>query len=191
MYKELLKLYSELRNAANNAGYTTPLVCGEGALNPMLMLIGEAPGANEEAQRKPFVGKAGQNLNELLEGVNISREEAFVSNLVKIRPSAVSAKGNVINRTPNPAEKAFFEPYLMREIELVNPKIIVTLGNTPLGVFSSNTIGSVHGRMFESKGYKVFPLYHPASIIYKRELLDVYKSDLKTLALIVAKLENK
>lgn len=187
MYKDLLKLYGELHSAAYEAGYTTPLVCGEGAINPMLMLIGEAPGANEEAQRKPFVGKAGKNLNELLEEVHISREEAFVSNLVKIRPSAISDKGNVINRTPSPKEKAFFEPYLLREIALVKPKIIVTLGNTPLGVFTNSTIGSIHGRMFESKGYKIFPLYHPASIIYKRELLSVYKSDLLVLADIADK----
>ena len=185
MYKELLRLYGELSHSAIEAGYTTPLVFGEGALNPTLMLIGEAPGANEEAQRKPFVGKAGQNLNELLTGVHISREQAFVSNLVKIRPSAISPKGNIVNRAPSIQEKKFFEPFLLREIVLVNPEIIVTLGNTPLSVFSDSTIGSVHGRLFESRGYKVFPLYHPASIIYRRELLSTYKADLELLAGIV------
>lgn len=190
MYKELFELYGELDKAAKKAGYVSPLVFGEGTIGATLMLIGEAPGANEEAQRKPFVGKAGQNLNELLQEVKIDRAQSFVSNLVKIRPSAVSAKGNIINRTPNADEKEFFKPYLLREIDIVAPKIIVTLGNTPLSVFLNSTIGTVHGKLFTDKKYRVFPMYHPASLIYNRALLDTYKKDMQSLANIVQNIKR-
>lgn len=190
MYKKLLELYGKLQQSAQHEGYTTPLVFGEGAINPMLMLIGEAPGANEEAQRKPFVGKAGQNLNELLAEVGISRREAFVSNLVKIRPYALSEKGNIVNRPPTQAEKAFFKPFLISEIDIVAPRIIVTLGNTPLSAFMNATIGSVHGKLFSDKQYNIYPLYHPASIIYNRSLLDTYKADLRNLKQILDKMNK-
>ena len=169
-----------------------PLVFGEGKWeHPPIMLIGEAPGEQETLQRRPFVGKAGKNLDGFLEVVGLNREDIYISNVVKIRPTKVSEKGSVSNRPPNREELALFTPYLMEEILLVQPGVIVTLGNVALKALMGPkaVIGDVHGRASGAeisygtqKGdFQVFPLYHPASIIYNRSLTQVYADDLKAL----------
>ena len=106
------------------------VVFGDGKINAEIMLIGEAPGGEEEKQGRPFVGKAGKNLDEFLEIVGLEREDLYISNVVKIRPFKLSPKTNKpVNRPPDKAELSFFVPLLHKEIELVNPKLIVTLGN--------------------------------------------------------------
>lgn len=161
------------------------VVFGEGKINGGIMLIGEAPGGEEEKQGRPFVGKAGKNLNEFLEIVGLEREDLYISNVVKIRPFKLSPKTNKpVNRPPDKAELAFFVPLLHREIELVNPKLIVTLGNFALKnvlMDQKASIGDFHGRLIEKDEKRIFPLYHPASIIYDRAKAPVYIEDLHKL----------
>ena len=169
-----------------------PIVLGEGNVNhPPVMLIGEAPGEQESLQGRPFVGKAGKNLDEFLQLMGMNREEIFVSNVVKIRPTKVSEKGRVSNRPPNKEELALFTPFLYEEILRVQPGMIVTLGNVALKALCGPKaiIGDMHGRTAEvtvhhekqEASFPLFPLYHPASIIYNRSLQDVYDSDLQSL----------
>lgn len=166
------------------------LVFGEGKCDrPRLMLIGEAPGAQEALAGRPFVGKAGKNLDGFLEAVGLLREEIWISNVVKIRPTKVSVKGTVSNRPPSREELALFRPYLYEEISLVSPQLVVTLGNVALKSLlgEREVIGDHHGRLCFSDAsltgetLRVFPLYHPASIIYNRSLQDVYAADLVRL----------
>lgn len=169
-----------------------PIVLGEGnADHPPVMLIGEAPGEQESLQGRPFVGKAGKNLDGFLQVLELNREDIYISNVVKIRPTKVSDKGRTSNRPPNKEELALFTPYLMEEILLVQPKMIVTLGNVALKALCGPkaVIGDMHGRENrvtvthekQSAEFAVFPLYHPASIIYNRSLQEVYDGDLQAL----------
>ncbi len=169
-----------------------PIVLGEGqAEHPPVMLIGEAPGEQESLQGRPFVGKAGKNLDGFLQVLELNREDIYITNVVKIRPTKVSDKGRVSNRPPNKEELALFTPYLMEEILLVQPRMIVTLGNVALKALcgSKAVIGDMHGKSAsitvahekQAEVFTLFPLYHPASIIYNRSLQEVYDSDLQAL----------
>lgn len=161
------------------------LVFGDGNSNqPPLMLIGEAPGENETIQRRPFVGKAGKNLDHFLDVMGMEREQIFVSNVVKIRPTVRSESGRVRNRAPSKEEIALFLPFLMKEIELVAPRAIVTLGNVPLKAMMGPRaiIGDMHGKWHTTvNGLPLYALYHPAAIIYRRELTQVYEDDVRAL----------
>lgn len=161
------------------------IVFGSGKINAEIMLIGEAPGGEEEKQGKPFVGKAGKNLNEFLEILCLERDDLYISNVVKIRPFKLSPKTNKpVNRPPDKEELNFFVPYLHKEINIVKPKLIVTLGNFALKNVLLNqkiSIGDYHGKLIEQNGNKIFPLYHPASIIYDRAKAPVYIEDLHKL----------
>lgn len=167
-------------------GEDKPLVLGEGnGDHPLFMLIGEAPGETEVIKRRPFVGKAGKNLDEFLGLAHLKREEIFVSNVVKIRPAEIGPTGRIRNRVPNKEELSLFIPWLMREIAAVQPKALVTLGNVPLKALAGNkvTVGDCHGQWLASQaGVPLFALYHPASIIYRRALAPVYEQDVLTLA---------
>ena len=157
------------------------LVFGEGnSRRPRVMLIGEAPGEQETLKRRPFVGKAGKNLDEFLALMGMEREAIYVSNVVKIRPTARGSSGRVRNRAPSREEIALFLPFLMKEIELVAPQALVTLGNVPLKALMGGaaTIGDMHGKWHKAaNGLPLFALYHPAAIIYRRELRQVYEQD--------------
>lgn len=167
-------------------GEDKPLVLGEGNSDqPVLMLIGEAPGETEVVKRRPFVGKAGKNLDEFLALAGLKREEIFVSNTVKIRPVETGPTGRVRNRAPSREELSLFIPWLMKEIEAVQPRCLVTLGNVPLKALAGPkaTIGDCHGQWLHSQaGIPLFALYHPASIIYRRALAPVYQQDVLALA---------
>lgn len=169
-----------------------PIVLGEGNTDhPPVMLIGEAPGEQESLQGRPFVGKAGKNLDGFLQVLELKREDIYISNVVKIRPTKVSEKGRTSNRPPNKEELALFTPFLMEEILRVEPKMIVTLGNVALKALCGpkTIIGDMHGRETavtvthekQESEFTLFPLYHPASIIYNRNLQQVYDEDLQTL----------
>lgn len=172
------------------------LVFGEGqAKRPPVMLIGEAPGEQETLQRRPFVGKAGKNLDGFLQAIDLKREDIYISNVVKVRPVKLSAKGTASNRAPNREELLLFTPWLYEEILLVQPALIVTLGNTALqAVLDPKTvIGEVHGSVQtaqvshggSTQAFDLFPLYHPASIIYNRALKDTYDEDLRRLKAVL------
>lgn len=167
------------------------LVFGEGPEKPVLMLIGEAPGEQEALQGRPFVGKAGKNLDAFLEAVHLKRNDIYISNVVKVRPSKISKAGRVVNRPPSKEEKALFTPWLMREIAIVRPHALVTLGNVALQAFVDDVIGNRHGRWQpaviappngEAFTLPLFALYHPASVIYNGSLKETYACDLQQLA---------
>ena len=185
------KLKEELRQliAGVMPGRENTLVFGEGPREAKLMLIGEAPGEQESLQGRPFVGKAGKNLDHFLELAGLRREEIYISNVVKYRPTKIGKTGRVSNRPPTSDEVALFAPWLLREIEWVSPRMIATLGNVPLKALTDPkaTIGQMHGRIIEENkaGKQLFALYHPASLIYNRSLTDVYENDVLALAEIL------
>lgn len=160
------------------------LVYGEGKVGARVMMIGEAPGEQESLQGRPFVGKAGKNLDAFLQGVEMERSELYVTNTVKFRPTRVSDAGRVVNRPPSQEEIKIFLPWLLREIELVRPKCIVTLGNVPLKALTErkNVIGDLHGQFMPWSKRLLYPMYHPASVIYNPALKDVYRVDIERFA---------
>ena len=159
------------------------IVTGEGNPRPAIVLVGEAPGGEEEAQGRPFVGKAGKNLDEFLQLIELNREDIYITNAVKFRPTKLSDRGTVSNRTPTDAEVAEFLPFLMRELEILSPALTVTLGGTPLRALAGAdaVVGREHGRLAERGGRLIYPLYHPASMIYNPSLRDVYRTDVLRL----------
>lgn len=159
-------------------------VFGDGDAQARIVLIGEAPGEQETLLGKPFVGKAGKNLDEFLAMTGLKRADLFITNTVKFRPVKLSDKGRASNRTPTREEIGLFLPWLRREIDILRPDVIVTLGNVPLrAVTGSNiTIGQAHGRYMTCEVGRLFPLYHPASIVYNPKLKDVYRTDVLALA---------
>ena len=175
---ELEKLVSEIYE-----GEKRQLVHGEGCIGARVMLIGEAPGEQETLLRRPFVGKAGKNLDEFLVLAGIDRSQLYVSNTVKFRPTKLSAAGRTVNRPPTREEIKLFLPWLKREIALVQPEVIVSLGNVPLKALTDGkmVIGSCHGQWLEAEGRRLYPMYHPASLIYNPSLRDVYTADIRAL----------
>lgn len=161
------------------------LVPGEGNNAAQMVLVGEAPGAQEAEQGRPFVGAAGKNLDTFLLGIGLARQSLYITNAVKFRPTKESAKGRLSNRTPTRAEVDQFRPWLRDEIVAVAPTVIVTLGNTALRAvigWDAPVIGDIHGEPQDTPWGTVFPLYHPASIIYRRALIDTYDEDLRRLS---------
>lgn len=160
------------------------LVHGEGSIGARVMLIGEAPGEQETLQRRPFVGKAGKNLDEFLTLAQLDRSALYVSNTVKFRPTKISAAGRVVNRPPTREEINLFLPWLKQEISLVGPQVVVTLGNVPLRALmgGKTVIGDVHGRFQQTEDMLLYPMYHPASMIYNPALREVYGEDIRRLA---------
>lgn len=191
--KDINSVQQKLLAAVETSAYKTKtIVFGEGAENPALMMIGEAPGGDEEKQGRPFVGKAGKNLSAFLEVVGLKREEIYISNVVKLRPTKESPKtGKAVNRPPSADEITFFLPYLLEEIKTIAPKVIVTLGNVPLKAVTGEkkaVIGDYHGKPTSlADGRTLFALYHPAAVIYNRALQATYDEDLLALRAFLQK----
>jgi len=142
------------------------------------MIIGEAPGYNEDLQGRPFVGSAGQLLDELLESIGIEREGVFITNIVKCRPPN--------NRPPRVSERKACMPYLIRQMDLVRPAIICPMGNTALNALVGGLpIGEIHGKVIEKEGVAYLPLYHPAAARYDASLEGVLFMDFKALGLFL------
>ncbi len=153
----------------------TNAVPGEGNPSADLMFIGEGPGFHEDRQGRPFVGPAGQLLEGLLASIGTNRDEVFIANMVKCRPPE--------NRDPQPPEIAACSKYLDRQIELVNPKIIVTLGRFSLGrFFPGESITRARGKIREKDGRYVFPVMHPAAALRRPELRTTMVEDFKAIA---------
>lgn len=176
-------IYRRWTDSLQKHGYEPEeLVFGVGNPNAEVLLIGEAPGAEEVAAGEPFVGKAGKNLNEFLSATGIARETLYITNVVKFRPYRVSASGRKSNRPPSKKEIALCAGCLEEEISAIVPKVIVTLGNTALQAVLGGEmrIGICHG-MVQAVEPPVFPLYHPASIIYRPSLREEYARDMEKL----------
>ncbi len=160
------------------------LVYGHGQPEaPRLMWIGEAPGEEEARQGVPFVGKAGANLDSFLGKLGVKRNAVYITNVVKFRPAVSGPTGRTHNRPPTAREIDLFRPWLFEEIALVDPKCIVTLGNTPLQALLGKgaLVGQLHGKWQQWRGIKLYVMYHPAAIIYRRELADVCQNDIARL----------
>ena len=179
MREELNRLIADLYE-----GEKKILVHGEGEIGARVMLVGEAPGDPETLQGRPCVGKAGRNLAEFLERAGLERSALYVTNAVKFRPTKRSAAGRTVNRPPTREEVSLFLPWLRREIELVAPEVIVTLGNVPLRALTGPkaVIGDVHGAFQNADGLRLYPMYHPASLIYNPALREVYAEDIRRLS---------
>src|SRR3990167_7816600 len=156
-------------------------VIGEGNHSAEIMFIGEAPGENEAKTGRPFCGRAGKVLDMLLASVGIARKDVYVTNIVKDRPPG--------NRDPYPDEIAIYAPFLDRQIEIIKPKVVATLGRFSMQYvmsrygleFELDSISKLHGKVFTTDKFKVAPLYHPAAAIYNQHLLDTLKEDFKVL----------
>ena len=165
------------------------IVLGEGCINPRIVIIGEAPGKDEVEKGRPFVGKAGKNLDFFLKELGVDRREVYITNAIKYRLKKISPKsGSFVNRPATSYDISTNVVALHREITILKPEIIVTLGNVPLRTVTNNakiSIGDVHGRMtdviVEEVLFSLYPLYHPASIIYNPTLNDVYLDDVRNL----------
>jgi DNA polymerase len=138
------------------------------------MFIGEGPGFNEDQQARPFVGRAGQLLEELLASIPMRREDVFITNVVKCRPPE--------NREPAPEEVAACAPFLESQIRLLNPRVIVTLGRHSLArFFPDSRISNDHGRVLVWRGRVVLPLYHPAAALRSSSIRAVLEADFRRL----------
>ena len=156
----------------------TNAVPGEGNYGAEVMLIGEGPGYHEDRQGRPFVGNAGQFLNELLSLAGLSRQNVYITNVVKCRPPN--------NRDPMPDEIAACAPYLDRQIALINPRIIVTLGRYSMArFFPGEFISKIHGIARIVEGRMCVPMYHPAAGLHQASLADVIRSDFRKLPLFI------
>jgi uracil-DNA glycosylase family 4 len=152
----------------------TRTVPGEG--NPIsdVLLVGEGPGAREDATGRPFVGPAGQLLDELLRAIGWTREQVFIANVVKCRPPG--------NRDPEPGEIASCAPYLDRQEEALDPAVVVTLGRHSLRRYLPDArIGTAHGRLRRSGGRFVYPMYHPAAALHQASLRETLFADIRGL----------
>lgn len=188
--KALERLNSDMKDFFNQYfEKETPLVYGDGLSDTKIVLIGEAPGKNEVEQGKPFVGQAGKNLQEFMGILGLERKDIYITNVVKFRPYRINdGSGRASNRPPTKEEIKVSKPFVKNEIEILEPNLIVSLGNVPLKCLTdddSATIGEYHGKPikinFTEKPIILFPLYHPASIIYRAELKSVYLEDLHKL----------
>ena len=160
------------------SGGRTNAVPGEGDPKAVVMFIGEGPGFQEDRQGRPFVGPAGKLLDSLLASINTSREDVFIANMVKCRPPE--------NRDPAPTELAACTKYLDRQIELVDPKLIVTLGRFAFGrYFPGEGITKARGQLREKDGRKIFPVLHPAAVLRRDELRPTMIDDFKAISEIL------
>jgi DNA polymerase len=156
----------------------THAVPGEGNPQADVMFIGEAPGFQEDRQGRPFVGPAGKLLDGLLASIGTNRDDVFIANMVKCRPPD--------NRDPDPGELAACTKFLDRQIELVNPKLIVTLGRFAFGrYFPGEGITKARGRLREKDGRKIFPVLHPAAVLRRDELRPTMIEDFKAISEIL------
>lgn len=155
-------------------------VPGEGPGNSDMMFIGEGPGFHENEQGRPFVGAAGKFLEELLASIDLSREQVYITNVVKCRPPG--------NRDPQPIEvETCTTTYLDRQIQAINPKVIVTLGRFSMSLFLTNAkISQVHGQSMRLRGRLVVPMYHPAAALHQGSLRPVIKNDFAKLPQLIA-----
>jgi uracil-DNA glycosylase family 4 len=158
-------------------------VPGEGPANAEIMFIGEGPGFHENEQGRPFVGAAGKYLEELLAKINLKRTQVFIANVVKCRPPG--------NRDPMPEELEACRDYLERQIQAINPKVIVTLGRFSMANFMPNAkISSVHGQAVKVKGRLVVAMYHPAAALHQGSLKPIVEHDFLRLPELMAQAEQ-
>ena len=160
----------------------TQLVMGDGNPDADIVFIGEAPGKNEDETGKPFVGAAGKFLDEMLASIDLAREDVYITNIVKYRPPN--------NRDPEPEEKKEFFPYLINQLDVIDPKVIIPLGRHSMNAFLPDfKISQVHGKVYrrklliagKEKQVLIMPLYHPAAALYNGGMRDTLLEDFSAI----------
>ncbi|MEA2299082.1 MAG: uracil-DNA glycosylase [Solirubrobacteraceae bacterium] len=160
------------------------VVFGAGNADADLMFVGEAPGANEDRQGLPFVGAAGKLLERLLNEIGLARADVFIANVLKCRPPG--------NRDPQPGEIENCRPYLRRQVELIEPRVICTLGNFSTKLLREDPTGisRIHGRpevrTIGGRSVRIYPIYHPAAALYTPRMLDTLREDFARLPALLA-----
>ena len=181
--KELRQIKKEVLNCKKCSLYKTRTypVIGQGNHQAKIIFIGEAPGFNEDKIGRPFCGKAGKILDELLESTGITRKDVYICNILKCRPPK--------NRDPDEKEIKACVPYLEKQIQIIKPKVICTLGNYSTAYIlrkynledKIQGISKIHGEIFSKDTVKIIPLYHPAVATYNSNMMGVLKEDMKIL----------
>jgi DNA polymerase len=169
------------------AAQATNLVMGDGNVNAEIVFIGEAPGKNEDEQGLPFVGAAGKFLNEMLAQAGMDRSDVYITNIVKYRPPN--------NRDPLPEEKKAFWPYLLKQLQIIEPKVVITLGRHSMEYFLPDMkISQIHGQpkriQFGDHKIVIVPLYHPAAALYNGGMRQTLIDDFLLVPEIIKKLEE-
>ncbi|MGC8764887.1 MAG: uracil-DNA glycosylase [Brevinematia bacterium] len=182
--KKLKLLEEKCKNCQKCNLYKTSknLVFSDGDYNSALVLVGEAPGEEEDIQGKPFVGRAGRLLTSILENLGVRRSSVYICNILKHRPPG--------NRNPEPEEIALCSPYLVEQLLIIKPRLIVALGNfsTKFLLNTKEGISSLRGIMRKSPlGYTVLPTYHPAAVLRNMNLIEDFKMDIKKAIELVEK----
>ena len=158
----------------------TNAVAGAGPVNAKLMFVGEAPGRNEDLTGKPFVGRAGKLLTQLIESIGLARENVFITSVVKHRPPK--------NRPPRPLEVTACKHWLDKQLAIIAPKLIVPLGRFGMEYFlPGETITNAHGNVFKQTKWLVFPVYHPAYGLRSTRALTAIRQDFKALKAVLLK----
>jgi uracil-DNA glycosylase len=167
-------------------GYSrTKAVPGVGPGNARIMIVGEAPGQNEDLQGEPFVGAAGKLLDQLLSGIGLSRGDVFITNILKCRPPA--------NRDPLPAEAEACSPYLEQQLRLIKPEVVLVLGRHALGRLlpGYESISRLHGKLVVKDGVSYIPVYHPAAALYNSFLMGPLEQDFKAVKAHLDRMEER
>ncbi len=181
----LSELYQEIAlcQQCEIAKYRTKVVPGEGAENADIMFIGEAPGWHEDQQGRPFVGPAGLYLDELLASINLKREQVYIANVIKCRPTG--------NRDPLPSEIHDCRKWLERQIELIHPRMIVTLGRYSMAMFfSGKGISKIHGTAQKRDNIIYYAMYHPAAALHQQSLRQAIEADMLRIPALLAQAES-
>lgn len=170
------------------AAQATNLVMGDGNANADIVFIGEAPGKSEDEQGLPFVGAAGKFLNEMLAAAGMDRSDVYITNIVKYRPPN--------NRDPLPEEKQAFWPYLVKQLQVIDPKVVITLGRHSMEYFLPGMyISQIHGQpkrvQFGDKKLVIVPLYHPAAALYNGSMRQTLIDDFLIVPEIVSKVQRQ
>jgi len=170
------------------AATATNLVMGEGNINAEIVFIGEAPGKNEDEQGLPFVGAAGKFLNEMLAEAGLQRSDVYITNIVKYRPPN--------NRDPSPEEKKAFWPYLLKQLQIIQPKVVITLGRHSMEYFLPEMkISQIHGEpkriQFGEDKLVVIPLYHPAAALYNGSMRQTLIDDFLKVPKVIELMKSK
>jgi len=181
----LSELYEEIAlcRQCEIAKYRTKVVPGEGAEDADILFIGEAPGWHEDQQGRPFVGPAGLYLDELLASINLKREQVYIANVIKCRPQG--------NRDPLPSEIHDCRNWLDRQIELIRPKMIVTLGRYSMAMFfSGKGISKIHGTAQKRDNVIYYAMYHPAAALHQQSLRQTIETDMLKIPSLLAQAET-
>ena len=181
----LSELYKEIAvcQRCQLGKYRTKAVPGEGSENAEVLFIGEAPGWHEDQQGRPFVGPAGQYLEQLLTSIGLRREQVYIANVIKCRPMR--------NRDPRPAEILACRPWLEQQIELIRPKMVATLGRYSMAMFfSGKSISKIHGTAQKRDNIIYYAMYHPAAALHQQSLRRAIEEDMLKIPSLLAQAKN-